>query len=87
MTLTQISIKTKLSKQTVYNYVEMLVTLGLIFERREKGIPPKRFIWLSENGKKAAQILYSIEAHHLSRVENKHNRIKKLFSLMIASQY
>jgi len=87
MTLTQICVKTRLSKQTVHNYVEMLMMLGLVYERREKGIPPKRFIWLSKKGKECAQILHSIAVRHLSWEENRRSTIKKIFNLVSTPSY
>lgn len=87
MTMTEISRKTNLSRQTVHNYVAVLSELGLISERRERGIPPKRYIWLNANGKKAAYALHAIEAHRLTKTGSDLGPIRKMVRFMMASSF
>ena len=51
----------KMNRQTVYNNLRILLSLGLITEKREEGFPPRRLISLTEKGRKVAEKLEEIE--------------------------
>lgn len=57
MTMTQLQRETGFSTITVLNHVEKLMTADLLEERREKELPKRRFLRLSEEGSRVASML------------------------------
>lgn len=57
LTMTQLQEETGFSTITVLNLVEELMTADLLEERREKELPKRRFVRLSEEGLRCASLL------------------------------
>lgn len=53
--------KVKCSNETMRSAVEVLLEIGLIQQKIEKGPPPRRLISLTEKGRKVAEELEKIE--------------------------
>lgn len=60
--LTTLTEDLRLSRSTVYNTLRALLEAGLISERREEKVfPRRRLIFLTEKGKKVAELLKEVE--------------------------
>lgn len=53
--------KVQCSNETMRSAVEVLLELGLIQQKIEKGPPPRRLTFLTEKGRKVAEKLEEIE--------------------------
>jgi len=55
VTITKIRDETKMPLKTIYNAIGLLKELGLVKERYDEGPPMRRFISLTEKGRRAAE--------------------------------
>ena len=60
MNITDLIRRTHLSRQTIYNKVKDLENLQLVVERKQLGLPTKRYISLTDLGKNAANVIKAI---------------------------
>jgi len=61
LTLLELSKRVDCSNDTMRSAVEVLLKIGVVQQKIEKGPPPRRLISLTEKGKKVAELLEQIE--------------------------